>query len=102
MNEDSFRIVKSSRAIAVAESEKSAASTIARPSLILCIRRSYGGRVASTRSQEPLSPGAANKPRMQAPVKLRTISHFIRGKAYVEDSARFGDVYDPPRGEVRA
>jgi len=39
---------------------------------------------------------------MQAPVKLRTITHFIGGKPYGEDAARFGDVYDPARGEVQA
>ena len=39
---------------------------------------------------------------MQAPVKLRTISHFIGGKPAGEDAARFGDVFDPARGEVQA
>src|SRR5581483_11678361 len=39
---------------------------------------------------------------MQAPVRLRTITHFIAGKPEGEDSARFGDVYDPARGEVQA
>jgi malonate-semialdehyde dehydrogenase (acetylating)/methylmalonate-semialdehyde dehydrogenase len=39
---------------------------------------------------------------MEAPAKLRTISHFIAGKAYGDDAERYGDVYDPARGEVQA
>ncbi|MDP9110924.1 MAG: CoA-acylating methylmalonate-semialdehyde dehydrogenase [Candidatus Eremiobacteraeota bacterium] len=39
---------------------------------------------------------------MQAPPRLRTIGHFINGSVHSEDSARYGDVYDPARGEVQA
>lgn len=39
---------------------------------------------------------------MQAPAKTRTIPHFIAGKTQGEDAARFGDVFDPARGEVQA
>ena len=39
---------------------------------------------------------------MEAPPKLRTIGHFINGTVRAEESARYGDVYDPARGEVQA
>ena len=39
---------------------------------------------------------------MEAPAKLRTIGHYIAGRACGEDSARFGNVYDPARGAVQA
>ncbi len=39
---------------------------------------------------------------MQAPAKVRTIPHVIAGKALGEDAARFGDVFDPARGEIQA
>ncbi len=39
---------------------------------------------------------------MEAPAKIRTILHSIAGKPGGDDSARFGEVYDPARGEVQA
>lgn len=39
---------------------------------------------------------------MEAPAKTRTILHSIAGRADGEGSARFGDVYDPARGQVQA
>jgi malonate-semialdehyde dehydrogenase (acetylating)/methylmalonate-semialdehyde dehydrogenase len=39
---------------------------------------------------------------MEAPAKIRTIHHFIGGKAQGEDAERYGDVYDPARGEIQA
>jgi malonate-semialdehyde dehydrogenase (acetylating)/methylmalonate-semialdehyde dehydrogenase len=39
---------------------------------------------------------------MQAPARLRTISHHIGGAAAGEDAERFGEVYDPARGTVQA
>ncbi|MBV9269495.1 MAG: CoA-acylating methylmalonate-semialdehyde dehydrogenase [Candidatus Eremiobacteraeota bacterium] len=39
---------------------------------------------------------------MQAPVKLRTIEHYIDGALRAPESGRFGDVYDPAVGTVRA
>ncbi len=39
---------------------------------------------------------------MQAPAKIGTILHNIAGKPDGEDSARFGEVYNPALGEVQA
>jgi malonate-semialdehyde dehydrogenase (acetylating)/methylmalonate-semialdehyde dehydrogenase len=39
---------------------------------------------------------------MEAPAKIRTILHSIAGKAAGDDSARFGEVYNPALGEVQA
>ena len=39
---------------------------------------------------------------MEAPAKIRTILHSIAGRAEGDDSARFGEVYDPALGEVQA
>lgn len=39
---------------------------------------------------------------MEAPVKLRTIGHFIGGRPITSGADRFGDVYDPAAGAVQA
>ncbi|HLI96250.1 MAG TPA: aldehyde dehydrogenase family protein, partial [Candidatus Baltobacteraceae bacterium] len=39
---------------------------------------------------------------MEAPAKVRTILHSIAGKAEGQQAARFGEVYNPARGEVQA
>lgn len=39
---------------------------------------------------------------MQAPAKLRTVTHRIGGKPYGEDATRFGEIFDPALGEVQA
>ena len=39
---------------------------------------------------------------MEAPAKVRTITHWIGGKADTLDAQRYGDVFDPARGEVQA
>lgn len=39
---------------------------------------------------------------MEAPAKVRTITHWIAGKADAHDAKRFGDIFDPARGEVQA
>lgn len=39
---------------------------------------------------------------IKTPSRLRSISHFIGGRFAGEDAERFGDVYDPARGQVQA
>ena len=39
---------------------------------------------------------------MEAPVKTRTLTHWIAGKADGHEAPRFGDIYDPATGEVQS
>jgi malonate-semialdehyde dehydrogenase (acetylating)/methylmalonate-semialdehyde dehydrogenase len=39
---------------------------------------------------------------MEAPPSIRAITHRIDGQAFGEDAQRFGDVYDPARGEIQS
>ena len=40
---------------------------------------------------------------MEAPAVIKTVGHFISGAVVgADDSARYGDIYDPARGEVQA
>lgn len=38
---------------------------------------------------------------MEAPARIRTVGHFIAGRP-TDDADRYGDIYDPARGEVQA
>ena len=39
---------------------------------------------------------------MEAPAKIRTIAHYIDGRPRSSEDGRFGNVYDPARGEIQA
>ncbi|MHB8432463.1 MAG: CoA-acylating methylmalonate-semialdehyde dehydrogenase [Candidatus Tyrphobacter sp.] len=39
---------------------------------------------------------------MEAPARLRNVGHFIAGRDAGDDASRFGDIYDPARGQVQA
>src|SRR5579863_3144370 len=39
---------------------------------------------------------------MEAPAKIRAIAHYIDGRLRSSEGGRFGNVYDPARGEIQA